>query len=539
MGDKPISCGLYTRVSSRHQLESNYSSLEAQKEKLEAYCKSQENYAVYRIYEDGGHSADSLNRPALKELLQDVREGKLNCVLAYKIDRITRSVKDFHVLMELFDRYKVKFVSITQSLDTQSPMGRLLRNILLDFAQFEREMTADRTRDKMQQRAAKGLWNGGNVPYGYQNQEKRLVPHPIEAERVQFIFHQYAQTPSVARLRQELSLRGWHPRVGTYWGKMPLSYILANPIYCGKVRFNGQRHEGEHEALIDEALYYKVQSLQPERTQIRTRIERVFLLKGLLKCSMCESFMTPHYTQKRRKDRSVNRIAYYRCTKTMHHSNNVCSIKHLNASHIEKQVADYLMQLCQNSSLVNLTIEELNRDQKEELKPLQQEAIRLRARLDEVEREIDRYVYALGQGTALLKRVEREVLQREKDKEALGIQYDSVQRKLRDQAARNYDAEIVLKTLQDFRKVFDALAPQEQAEALRCLVRDIIVYPDKILLNIFELADLTPGSQKRKDWLPGQDSNLRPAGYKCPDFSTGLGLSLHPPAEHAGEGVGR
>jgi len=160
-------CGLYTRVSSRNQAEADYSSLKTQRERLEAYCKSQDNYSVYRVYEDGGYSADSLDRPALKEMLRDLRDGKLNCVLAYKIDRLTRSVRDFHQLMDVFDRSGVKFVSVTQSLDTQNPMGRLLRNVLLDFAQFEREMTADRTRDKMHQRAQKGLWNGGNVPYGY------------------------------------------------------------------------------------------------------------------------------------------------------------------------------------------------------------------------------------------------------------------------------------------------------------------------------------------------------------------------------------
>ena len=150
-------CGLYTRVSSRNQADAEYSSLETQRERLEAYCKSQEEYSVYRVYEDGGYSADSLDRPALKEMLRDMRDGKLNCVLAYKIDRLTRSVKDFHVLMDLFDRSGVKFVSVTQSLDTQNPMGRLLRNVLLDFAQFEREMTADRTRDKMYQRAQKAF----------------------------------------------------------------------------------------------------------------------------------------------------------------------------------------------------------------------------------------------------------------------------------------------------------------------------------------------------------------------------------------------
>jgi site-specific DNA recombinase len=155
MNQTGIICGLYTRVSSRNQADADYSSLETQRERLEAYCRSQDHYIIYRVYEDGGYLADSLDRPALKEMLRDLREGNLNCILAYKIDRLTRSVKDFHLLMDLFDRDGVKFVSVTQSLDTQNPMGRLLRNVLLDFAQFEREMTADRTRDKMYQRAQK------------------------------------------------------------------------------------------------------------------------------------------------------------------------------------------------------------------------------------------------------------------------------------------------------------------------------------------------------------------------------------------------
>jgi len=166
--------------------------LETQRERLEAYCRSQENFSVYRVYEDGGYSAESMDRPALKEMLRDLRDGKLNCVLAYKIDRLTRSVKDFHVLMDLFDRFGVKFVSVTQSLDTQNPMGRLLRYVLLDFAQFEREMTADRTRDKMHQRAQKCLWNGGNVPYGYASENKRLIVHPEEAPRLQYMFQRFA-----------------------------------------------------------------------------------------------------------------------------------------------------------------------------------------------------------------------------------------------------------------------------------------------------------------------------------------------------------
>ncbi|MFO0767255.1 MAG: recombinase family protein [Nitrospiraceae bacterium] len=415
----PTICGLYTRVSTRNQVDTEYSSLETQREKLEAYCKSQDQYVIYRVYEDAGFSADTMNRPALKELLHDIRTGRISCVLAYKIDRLTRCVKDFHVLMDLFDRHGAKFVSITQSLDTHHPMGRLLRNILLDFAQFEREMTADRTRDKMQQRATKGLWNGGNVPFGYCNEDKRLLKHPEEARCVQFMFQYFAQDPSLTRLRTELQRRGWRNRTGKPWGKMSLDYILRNPVYCGQIQFNEQLYTGEHEALIEEALYHKVQSLTREHTRAETKIQRTFLLKGLLKCSVCRSVMTPHYTQKRRKDNSINRIAYYRCTKTMHHNNAVCTVKNLNANDIERQVIEYLASLNEQAAWVKTTVEDLNRVQKEKVRPLEREAIRLRAGIDKLEREIDRLV---GPTVPFLPALSRELA--DVTTECLGLRHD-------------------------------------------------------------------------------------------------------------------
>jgi site-specific DNA recombinase len=389
-------CGLYTRVSSRNQAEADYSSLETQRERLEAYCKSQENYAIHRVYEDGGYSADSLDRPALKEMLRDLRDGKLNCVLAYKIDRLTRSVKDFHLLMDLFDRYGVKFVSVTQSLDTQNPVGRLLRNVLLDFAQFEREMTADRTRDKMHQRAEKGLWNGGNVPYGYTAENKRLIVNSEEAARVRFMFERFAGSPSLARMREDLHRRGWYTRSKKPWSKTALDQILRNPIYTGHVRFNEELYKGDHAAILEEGLFRKVQSLRRDRSHGPSKLARVFLLKGLIRCSECGSWMTPHYTQKRSKDGTVYRIPYYRCTKTMHFSNSVCSVKHINADHVEGLVIGKLSELSQNESYLKVSIEELNADLQKKVEPLEREARRIRKRLYEIEDEIGRYVKGLG-----------------------------------------------------------------------------------------------------------------------------------------------
>lgn len=503
MNTKQTVCALYTRVSSRTQVETDYNSLQTQRERLEAYCKSQDDYVIYRVYEDGAYSAETTDRPALKQMLQDVRQGKVNCVLTYKIDRLTRSVKDFHLLMDIFDKFNVKFVSITQSLDTQQPMGRLLRNILLDFAQFEREMTADRTRDKMHQRAQKGMWNGGGVPYGYRNDNKHLVKDEIEGPRIQFIFQYFAGNPSLAHLRAELQRRGWPTRAGNPWMKTVLNHILKNPLYRGMISFNDQVYRGEHEPLVDDALFNKVQTLRPTRTHVTTTQTRPYLLKGLLTCSDCGSLMSPHYTQKRRKDGSVQRTSYYRCTKTMKYNNRVCHIKQMNADQVERVVIENLSELGQNDTWLNASIEELNRDLRSKVGPWEQEALQAKARIAQLDAEIDNFVQALGRGTISVERLEKEMHARETDKKALRARYDDLQVKINEEAAYEYNAELVKRNLQDFQKVFQALQPDEQAEALQCLVKQVTAYPDKLVVDVYELADFSRGSTNRQNWLPG------------------------------------
>lgn len=503
MNAKQTICALYTRVSSRNQLDGDYGSLQTQRERLEAYCRSQDNYVIHRVYEDGAFSAENIDRPALKQMLADICAGKVNCVLAYKIDRLTRSVKDFHFLMDIFDKYSVKFVSITQSLDTQHPMGRLLRNILLDFAQFEREMTADRTRDKMHQRAQKGMWNGGLVPYGYRNDNKRLVRHETEAPRVEFIYEWFAKDASLARLRAELTRRDWRTRAGLPWTKTVLDYMLSNPVYTGKIGFNGQTFAGDHEPIVTEALFHKVQSLHREHTHTATTMKRPFLLKGLMRCSDCGSVMTPHYVQKRRKDGSVHRISYYRCTRTMKYNNRVCGIKQINADQVEATVVANLCELSQNEQALDSTLQQLNRDLQSKIAPMEREAVELKARLAEIDTEIDRFVHALGKGKISVTRLEKEMQQREADKKALQLRYDALQQKINEEAAYDFNADLVKQNLREFQNVFQALTPDEKTEALQCMLKQVTVYPERIVLDVYELTDFARGSTNRSKWLPG------------------------------------
>ena len=309
------------------------------------------------------------------------------------------------------------------------------------ISNFEREMTADRTRDKMHKRAQKGLWNGGNAPYGYKSENKRLVPNSDEVPRVQFMFQRFANSPSLSRLRDELHRQGWYTRSGNRWGKTALDQILKNPTYCGLVRFNEQRFKGEHEALIEESLFYKVQAARPDRSHGKTKINRTFLLKGLIRCSQCGSWMTPHYTQKRTKDGTIYRIPYYRCTKTMHFDNAVCAIKHVNADQVERIVIGKLSELGQNADYLRTSVEELNRDVKRKVEPLEREAAQIKARLQEIEQEITRYVRALGQGKLSITRLEKEIQALQADRDLLQSRHNDLQLEINTCAVGDYNVD--------------------------------------------------------------------------------------------------
>lgn len=192
-----MKCAIYTRVSTDNQAEVEFNSCEAQEAKIRSFISSQEGMEVFKVYSDPGYSGGNLNRPALQEMFADIRQGKINLVISYKIDRLTRSPKDFYQLIELFDRHGVDFISVTERFDTSTPSGRLLRNIMLTFAQFERELASERTKDKMLQRAAKGMWNGGLAPFGYKAENKKLIVDDKAAKIIKAIYDSYISTGSL------------------------------------------------------------------------------------------------------------------------------------------------------------------------------------------------------------------------------------------------------------------------------------------------------------------------------------------------------
>src|SRR5437868_1935881 len=261
-------CAIYTRKSSEHNLDLAFSSLDAQREACEAYIKSQAHEGWRLIpsrYDDGAFSGASLARPALQQLLADVRAGKIDIVLVYKVDRLTRSLADFAKLIELFDVHGVSFVSVTQSFNTSSSMGRLTLNVLLSFAQFERELIGERVRDKIAASKRKGLWVGGPVPLGYATEDKKLLVVPAEAKIVRLIFALYLEADSIASLAEALEhkgirtkirpLSGGKSRGGGPFGVGALAHLLRNRFYVGEIDYRDEIHAGEHEAILDRSLF--------------------------------------------------------------------------------------------------------------------------------------------------------------------------------------------------------------------------------------------------------------------------------------------
>jgi DNA invertase Pin-like site-specific DNA recombinase len=265
-------CAIYTRKSTEYNLELAFNSLDAQREACEAYIKSQAHEGWRLIpgrYDDGAFSGASLERPALQQLLADVRAGTIDIVLVYKVDRLTRSLADFAKLIELFDAHGVSFVSVTQSFNTSSSMGRLTLNVLLSFAQFERELIGERVRDKIAASKRKGIWVGGPVPLGYAAVDKKIRVVPNEAEAVRTIFARYLELGSVRALAEDLDRRGIRSKPrrlsdgptigGSRFGVGALAHLLKNRFYIGEVVYRGAVHRGEHEPILDSALFAAVQ----------------------------------------------------------------------------------------------------------------------------------------------------------------------------------------------------------------------------------------------------------------------------------------
>ena len=364
MEQKQIRCAIYTRKSTDEGLEKEFNTLEAQREAGENYIKSMKHQGWIALpdhYDDGGFSGGNLKRPALKQLLSDVEKGKVDMIVVYKIDRLTRSLLDFAQLVQTFEKHHCSFVSVTQHFNTCDSMGKLTLNILLSFAQFERELGAERVRDKIAASRKKGMWTGGSVPLGYVLKDKKLIIDPEEAKIIRFVFEDYVRTRSELHTTQNVIARGYKPKErklkdGRFRNKEEFNHamvnkILNNPLYLGKMPYKGELYEGQHEAIISQELWDRTKNLKNENTGNAFRPSRSVknsLLKGLLECECCGTMIPT------RCKRGNKYYEYYSTLKSVKEGakNHPCKIGSVPAGELDTFVLEKIQQIFKSPEIM-------------------------------------------------------------------------------------------------------------------------------------------------------------------------------------------
>ena len=339
-------CAIYTRKSSEEGLDQSFNSLDAQREACEAYIQSQQHEGWQCSKEqlnDGGFSGGNIKRPALVRLIELIKQKLIDIIVVYKVDRLSRSLADFAKLVELFDEYNVSFVSVTQQFNTSNSMGRLTLNVLLSFAQFEREVTGERIRDKIAASKKKGMWMGGNVPLGYDVKDRKLFINKKEAKTIQHIYDQYIKLKSVRTLKQYLDSSLYRTKHGKLFSRGALYNLIQNPLYIGQVRHKKNIYTGEHPPIIDLKVWRQVQSiLRINRHDYETKrnVEAKSLLAGRL-FDDCGNRMSPSHTKKGNK-----RYRYYVSQALIQHRDSEAgSVARIAAEEIEGAVLTTLNKL--------------------------------------------------------------------------------------------------------------------------------------------------------------------------------------------------
>lgn len=479
-----IRCAIYTRKSSEEGLDQQFNSLDAQREAAEAYIRSQKCEGweiVYDRYDDGGFSGGNIERPALKRLMEDIQAGKIDCVVVYKVDRLSRSLLDFAKVMETFDRFNVSFVSVTQHFNTTHSMGRLTLNILLSFAQFEREIIGERIRDKLAAQCRRGQWTGGYPVLGYDvdrsERTPKLVINSEEAIQVRRIFSLYLELKNLMPVVEELDKRGWKnklwhskkglPKGGRQFNKCSVHALLTNPIYCGKIKHKSDLYQGQHQAIVDEDIFARVQAQLRENNFNRgNRLPSRHggLLKGLIRCPDCNVAMVHNMTK-----RNSVVYRYYTCSRAIKRGRRTCKHPSLPAGEIESAVVDQVREISRDSNLRDEIV-------RQAIDAMQQERVELESHHVQITRQLSRDHGEIRE-LALDQNPNISIAHRMADiQERIGKaehELSKVNRQLKDLKKQQLTAEEIQEAFIDFDRIWDALTASEQSQLLSLLVSRI------------------------------------------------------------------
>jgi site-specific DNA recombinase len=481
-----VRCAVYTRKSTEEGLEQAFNSLDAQREACEAFIASQRDEGwtcLPNRYDDGGFSGGTMDRPALRQMMTDIQAGTIDIVVVYKLDRLSRSLLDFTRMMETFEKHQVSFVSVTQQFNTATSMGRLMLHVLLSFAQFEREIIGERTRDKIAATRRKGKWTGGHPILGYDIDPNgyRLLVSDAEAAMVRAIFALYLEHEALLPVVKELERRGWTNKRwvnkagkecgGGTFTKTNLHRLLTNVAYTGKVRHKTEVYDGEHQAIIDAADWERVQALLRRNGRsggAPVRHQFGALLRGLIHCGSCGCAMTPAHTTK-----GERRYRYYTCTTAQKRGWHACPTKSIPAGEVEAFVIDQVRCIGTDPALLQQTLAQAREQDEARVAELETEQRGLARDQSRWVAELRKLALRLGPETAddpligRLADLQEKLAQVEKRAGGVREQIDAIRR-------QRLDEEQASEALRLFDPVWESLAPREQARILQLLVERIV-----------------------------------------------------------------
>ena len=469
-----IRCAIYTRKSTEEGLKQDFNSLDAQKDAATAYIRSQigEGWKLLPTeYDDGGFTGANMQRPALRRLLADIEAKKVDCVVVYKVDRLSRSIRDFAKIMEILEKNGATFVSVTQQFNTTTSLGRLTLNILLSFAQFEREIISERTKDKQVLARKRGKWTGGHVPLGYDLEAGRLVVNPDEAARVRQIFEWYMEDQSVFGIVAKCADLGWNnkrwkTREGPIYGGHPLRKchlytMLANPLYAGRIRADGEIVTATHAGIVGEKTFDLVQQKLKANTRnpgTEHRPKMDSLLRGILYCTSCGTAMTASYSSGKHRQ-----YRYYVCSQAVQRRADGCMTRSVSAPVVESAVMESVKRFAITPEVVDAAARSAR--------------MRLMEELSRQRKELKEVNIIVRNARSQLARTKDATLEREAD---LREKIDVAQRKadgLRESITRGerlrFDDTTVRQRLGNFDEVWKAMTIGEQAQMLRALIERV------------------------------------------------------------------
>jgi site-specific DNA recombinase len=498
-------CAIYTRKSTSEGLDKEFNSLDAQREACLAYIRAQPNWrAVDHQYDDGGRTGANLERPAFQRLLTDIEAGKIDVVVVYKVDRLSRSLLDFARVMDQFNAAGCAFVSVTQNFSTADAIGRLTLHLLMSFAEFEREMIAERTRDKIVAARRRGKWTGGPIPLGYTVKDRRLEIDEFESMVVREVFELFLQHGQMALVARELNARGrltkhhtsraGRRRSARPWTKDMVSRLLRNPIYAGLIQCGSEIYQGEHAAIIDRRLFEKAQEFLASRSASRTAhgTNPDYVLRGLLRCGLCGQAMTPGSTRKARRE-----YRYYRCTTRDKHGAEGCPARPIPANAIEEYVIQHVVALLSDGTLAAEACALLTDRLDKQRATLHEERSKLPKTIGSLSAEAERLLEALSEKTGAARRIVDEHL--DKVTAELGTLEQRlvyVERQLSSLDSHEVEVGWVTRTLRDFQKVWNVLTPSNQGRLLRAVLDKVVVDDGSGRVDV-HVASFEPGYAER------------------------------------------